>query len=89
MTVVADVSAIAKLFSGEADSDRVAEQRGPFALASLTRVEAASAVWMKSRVGALPVRRVDSSCNRFRVFDQRLGDAAARAGFSVVGPDSY
>lgn len=34
---------------------------------------------------ALAVRDVEPSCTRFRVYDRRLGDAAAREGFTVTG----
>lgn len=53
MTVLADASAVAKLFVAEAGSARVADEAGPFAISALTRVEVTSAIWMKARIGTL------------------------------------
>lgn len=85
MTVLADASAIVKLFARESGSDRMWAEPGPFALSALTRVEVASALWQKSRNDSLGTEALSPADAALLVSSLRiqLSDGAFHTGAAV------
>ena len=79
MTAYADSSAIVKLYVPERGYETVRERTGLLVTAALTRVEVASALWRKQRLGELDA---SDAVTLLAAFEADLTDPAGR--FAVV-----
>ena len=84
MTHFYDSSAVVKLYVPERQHEAVRAHRGPIIVAAVTRVEVASALWRKHRLGELDAADAATLC---AAFEADLDDAGGRFAVVALGAD--
>jgi uncharacterized protein len=83
LTLFVDSSAVVKLYVPERHHETVRARRDLMLLASLTRVEVASALWRKQRLGELDAADVVTLT---AAFEADLGEPTGRFGVVSLAP---